>query len=61
MRRENELRFGNAGVFQNFRGVAMREEVVGAEVLVDFDEVQVAARIFAGTGGAGLAIADYVL
>ncbi len=39
----------------------MRKEVVGAKVLVDFDEVQVAARIFARASGAGLAIADYIL
>src|SRR5713101_523303 len=36
----------------------MREKVVGLEIFIHFDEVEIAARVFARAGGAGLAVAD---
>src|SRR5208282_5376008 len=61
MRRENELRFGEAGVLENFGRVAVREKIVGFEIFVDFDELQIAPGIFACAAGTGFAIADDVL
>src|ERR1700688_79005 len=61
VRRENELRFGEAGMFENFRCVAMREEIIGFEIFVDFDELEVTAWIFACAAGARFAIANDVL
>src|SRR5208283_2546522 len=58
MRGENQLRFGNARMFKNFRSVAVREQVIGAKVLVDFDEVQIATGLSACAACAGFAIAD---
>jgi hypothetical protein len=58
---KNELRFWEAGVFENLRRMAMRKKIVGFEIFVDFDELQVATGIFAGATGARLAIADNVL
>ena len=57
MRGENHAVFGQAGVLENFRSMTMGEQVVGLEIFVDFDEVEVATRIFAGATGSGLAIA----
>src|SRR6266851_3010173 len=57
MRGENHAVFGQAGVLENFRGVAMREKVIGLEIFVDFNEMEVATGIFAGATGSGLAIA----
>ena len=57
VRGENHAVFRQAGVLENFRRVAMREQVVGLEVFVDFDELEVATGVFAGTAGAGFAIA----
>jgi len=37
----------------------MGKEIVGFEIFVYFDEVEVAAGIFAGAAGSGLAITDY--
>src|SRR5580658_4074395 len=61
MSRKNELRFAEPGVFQDFRGMAMREKIVGFEVFVDFDELQISPWIFACATCSGLAIADDVL
>src|SRR5258708_36184804 len=36
----------------------MGEKAVGLEIFIHFDEVEVAARIFARTASAGLAVAD---
>src|SRR5882724_3801366 len=58
MSAERELRFGNAGVLENLRGVPMRKEIVGFEVFVNFDEMEVATGILAGTAGSGFAIAN---
>jgi len=44
--------------FENFRRVPVREKAVGLEILIHFDEVQIAARVFASAAGAGLAIAN---
>jgi len=60
MCREDHTIFAKTGVIENLRRVAMRKEVVGLEIFVQLDEMQVAARLFAGTAGAGLAIADDV-
>ncbi len=42
MRGKDEAIFGQAGVLENFRRVAMGKQVVGLEIFVDFDEVEVA-------------------
>jgi len=55
---EDDAIFGQAGVLENFGRVAMREEVIGLEIFVDLDEVEVATGIFACAAGAGLAVAD---
>src|SRR6266478_6031553 len=47
-----------ASVIKNFGSVAMREQVVGLEIFVDLDEVEVATGIFACAAGTGLAVAD---
>src|SRR5579862_5843942 len=59
MRGEDEAVLRQAGMFENFRGVAMREKIVSLEIFIDLDEVEVATRIFAGAAGAGFAIAYY--
>src|SRR5437879_4114907 len=51
MRREDELRFGQAGVVENFGCMAMRKEIVGLEVFVELGEVEILAQFFAGAGG----------
>src|SRR5882672_297468 len=56
--RENNLRLAQTGVFENFRRVPVREKAIGLEILIHFDEVQIAARVFASAAGAGLAIAN---
>src|SRR5580693_4591332 len=61
VRRKNELRFGEAGVLENFRRVAVREKIVGLEILVHFNELQIATWIFACAAGARLAVADDAL
>ena len=52
MRGEDEAVFGQAGVFENFGRVPVREQVVGLEIFVQFGEVQVLARLLAGAGSA---------
>src|SRR5260370_15023744 len=39
--------------------MAVREEAVGLEILIQFDEVEIAARILAGSAGSGLAVANH--
>src|SRR5262249_3447677 len=56
---ENELRLGNASVLEDFGRVTVREKIVGLEILVELDEVKVAARFFAGSAGARLTVADH--
>src|SRR6202795_1686018 len=58
VRRENNLRLAQTGVFKNFRCVAVREETVGLEIFIHFDEVKIAARVFARAAGTGLAVAN---
>src|SRR5882724_8801774 len=58
MRREDELRFGQAGVVENFGRVAMRKEVVRLEVFVELGELEIFAQFFACSRGAGFAIRD---
>ncbi len=41
--------------------MAVREKIVGFEVFVDFDELQIAAGIFTCAACAGFAVADDVL
>jgi len=48
-------------VVENFRRVAVRKEIVGFEVFVDFDELQIAPGVFASAAGAGFAIANDIL
>src|SRR5580692_8547998 len=48
-------------MFENLRRVAMREEIIGFEIFVDFDELEVAAWISACAADAGFAIADDAL
>ena len=61
VRGKNELRIAKTGVFKDLGRVAMRKKIVGFEIFVNFDEVQIAAGIFACAAGAGFAIADDVL
>src|SRR4029077_11933535 len=56
---KNEAIFGQAGVLENFRGMAMRKKIVSLEIFVDFDEVKVTTGIFAGAADTRLAITDY--
>ena len=58
MRGEDQLRRGNSRMFEDFRGVAMREQVIRAKVLVNFDEVEVTTWFFACATGTGLAITN---
>src|SRR5262249_40573342 len=60
VRGENQLRFGHASLFGDFGGVAMRKEIVGFEILVEFGEMEVAAHLFAGACRAGFAVGDYL-
>ncbi len=55
---EDDAIFGQASVLENFGSVAMREEIVGLEIFVDLDKVEVATGILACAAGAGLAVAD---
>jgi len=52
------LRLAQTRVFENFRRMAVREKVVRLEIFIHFDEVEIAARIFARAAGAGFAIAN---
>src|SRR5258708_13084302 len=38
--------------------MAVREKAVGLEIFIHFDEVEIAARVFARAAGAGLAVAN---
>src|SRR5882724_151100 len=58
MRREEESRFGQAGVVENFGCMAMRKEVVRLEVFIELGELEILAQFFACSSGAGLAIRD---
>ena len=58
MRSEDQLRSGDTGMIEDFRSMAMGKEVVGAEILVDLDEVEFAARFFAGAAGTRFAVAN---
>ena len=60
MGRKDQLIFGEASVFEDFRRVSMREKVVGLEIFVYLDEVEVATGIFAGAARAGLAVANNI-
>src|SRR5277367_2502046 len=42
---------------KNFRSVAVREKVIGAEIFVELSKLQVAAWLFSRAGCAGFAIA----
>ncbi len=52
--------FRETGVIENFRGVAMREQVVGFEIFIDFNEMEVAAKFFTCARGTGFAITDHL-
>ena len=57
MCRENNLRLRQAGVFADFRGVAVRKEIVSLEIFIQLGKLQIASRFFARSGRAGFAIA----
>src|SRR5271170_6645024 len=57
VRGEHEILRSKIEMLGNFRRVAMREEVIGPEILVHLDEMRVALRIFARASNAGLAVA----
>ena len=57
MRRENKIFRCQAKMLGNFRRVAVREQVVGAEIFVHFDEMCFALRLFARAAHARFAIA----
>src|SRR2546429_605845 len=58
MRRKDELRFGQAGVVENFGRMAMRKKIVSLEIFIELGELEILAQFFAGSSGAGLAIRD---
>jgi hypothetical protein len=45
-------------MLKNLRSVPMRKEPIGLEILIDFHEMEIAARFFTGAARAGLAIAN---
>src|SRR2546430_9062714 len=47
MGRKDELRFGQAGVVENFGRMAMRKEVVRLEVFIELGELEILAQFFA--------------
>ncbi len=57
MRGEDDAIFRQTGVIENFGRVPMCEEIVGLEIFVQLHKVQIAPRLFAGSAGAGLAVA----
>src|SRR5258708_3947697 len=59
MRGEDDAIFWQARVFEDFRRVAMGKKIIGLEIFVDLDEVEIATGIFAGAASSGLAIADH--
>ena len=59
MRGENQAILGQARVIEDFRRVAVREQVVRLEIFVDLDELQVPPGFLACPAGARLAIADH--
>jgi len=58
MRRKHDLVFRETGMLEDLGRMPVREQPIGLEILVDFDEMQIAARILAGAARAGLAIAN---
>src|SRR6184192_1308175 len=58
MGREDELRFGQAGVVENFGCMAMRKKIVSLEIFVKLGELEILAQLFAGSSGAGFAVGD---
>src|SRR5713226_2397149 len=58
MRRENNLRLAQTGVFENLWRVTVSEKSVSLEIFIHFDEVEITARVFARAAGARLAIAN---
>src|SRR6266436_2949906 len=58
MSRKNNLRLAQAGVLEDFRRVAVRKKIVSLEILIEFREMEIAARLLARSGRAGLAVAD---
>src|SRR5437764_418446 len=56
--REDHLRLAQAGMFKDFRRVAMRENAVSLKILVYFHKVQIAPGIFAGSAGPRFAVAN---
>src|SRR2546430_17188234 len=58
MGRKDELRFGQAGVVENFGRMAMRKEVVRLEVFIELGELEILAQFFACSRGAGFAVGD---
>ena len=58
MRRKHDLILGETGMLEDLRSMPVREQPIGLEILIDFDEMEIAASILAGAARAGLAIAD---
>ena len=54
---ENKIVQGDSSMFCNLGSMAMREQPVGAEILVHLDEMSFALRFFSRAAHAGLAIA----
>src|SRR5882762_2904163 len=55
---KDDLIFGQTGVLEDLRSMSVSEKPIGLEILVDFNEMEIAARILAGAARAGLTIAD---
>src|SRR6266516_1053616 len=49
--RKNHLLLRQARVVKNFRRMAVREEAIGLEILINLDKVEIAAGVFARTTG----------
>src|SRR5258708_8351517 len=59
MRGEDDAIFRPARAFEDFPRVSMGKKIIGLEIFVDLDEVEIATGIFAGAASSGLAIADH--
>ena len=56
---KTKLLFGRPRVVENFRRVPMREEVIGLEIFVQLDKMQIAPQFFARPARARLAVANH--
>src|SRR5260370_24732320 len=55
VRRKNNLRLAQPGMFENFRRVAVREKIISPEIFIHFGELELAPRDSACSRSAGRA------